>query len=38
MGKPEFRLNPPFSKVAQRRSNKEIAVELVIASAQRAAT
>jgi hypothetical protein len=29
-GKPEFRLNPPFSKVAQRRSNKEIAAELVI--------
>jgi FixJ family two-component response regulator len=29
-GKPEFRLNPAFSKVAQRRSNKEIAAELVI--------
>jgi len=29
-GKPEFRLNPPFSKVAQLRSNKEIAAELVI--------
>jgi hypothetical protein len=29
-GKPEFRLNPPFSKVSQRRSNKEIAPELVI--------
>jgi len=29
-GKPEFRLNPPFSKVAQGRSNKEIAAELVI--------
>jgi hypothetical protein len=25
MGKPEFRPNPPFSKVALRRSNKEAA-------------